>query len=223
MILYFLHNWRHLGKSILSILTFKISWKVSESLSSSSSPLECDETVNTLCDLYSFGWWRFIQGIHLTSIREVQQQYFDDANPSKSISFWHGRIIRALWEFLCDLHEDRRKFLVQRRMDLEPINPAARAARKIALRELLLGKATTRPFYHHLFHLHTKELCKKNVSALRSWLRDVRFARENDSSHCQTADDFSPSGKYRAWLLRHWHCIFDPIHYTSWLGCGVLH
>ncbi len=85
--------------------------------------MSCPNTSEALSLQYRFGWFHFLQGVHLTPLADVQAAYFASEHPSiiSPFPFCYGCVHSALWNLLCDLHdEDRRTFLSQCREDLDP-------------------------------------------------------------------------------------------------------
>ncbi len=159
--------------------------------------------ISTMSRQYQSGWINFMNGLHSSAITNIQQQHLYSNHSRKSVTLWHGRLIRQLWKLPIRLYDDRQDTLDAISPDLhDPTTPAFAAAQQAALAELAAGRGRTRILYHQYFTITPDSLLNKDVHDLRRWLRTIRTERECTKDPLLPQDDFSPEGRYRSWLFQ---------------------
>ncbi len=156
---------------------------------------------NLLCDQYSFGWLRFLQGLHLEEFQSIQQSYFHYKDIHHSVEKWHSALINELWYILEKVYHHRCEALESKRSDDDESHIALVPALTAAKAELERGLPCIPVLYHQYFPHTPSTLEDLDATSLREWLRFVRLSRENLHDDLPVSDYFSPGGKYRSWLL----------------------
>ncbi len=156
---------------------------------------------NVLCKLYSFGWLRFMQGLHLSSLLPIQSSYFQYKNVQRSVDKWHSTLIVELWYILEKVYFHRCEALENKKSCDEEDHPALIPALNAARMELARGLRTMPQLYHQYFSHTQSTLGDLDAASLQQWLNVIRLNREHLNDANPTADVFSPGGKYRSWLI----------------------
>ncbi len=87
----------------------------------------------TLCEHYSFGWLRFLQGLHFDTFSTIQSSYFQFKNVTHSVGKWHSDFIVELWYILERVYYHRCEALEAKQQqddhDHDALRPALIAAK----------------------------------------------------------------------------------------------